>query len=123
MIELGMEPAEQIPFWMIISKEVAKSKKWVKPIHKMTFGQINEMIMKGKLQCSTCDTMVDITLPKTFEELRDILFHIIDPYCLLGCDKCVLDDFDKGRILVGDEKLLDEIKQIRAKQNMENEKN
>lgn len=115
MIELGMEPAPQIPFWMTISKSVAESKKWTKPTNKMTIGQIYDMIGKGKIQCSTCDTMLDITLPKTFEEVRDIVIHIINPSVLLSCDKCMLDDFDNGRVLGAEDGFLDDIKQIRRK--------
>ncbi len=120
MIELGRKAAEQIPFWMSISKEVVRNKKWVKPINKMTIGQINHMIGDGKITCGTCDTMLDLTLPKDFKELQQIISHIINPCTLMCCDKCMLDDFDNGRVLGAEEGFLDEIKQIR--QNTDKEK-
>lgn len=112
MVELFREPAEQIPFWMSISKHFAEE-KWHKKSDEKTIGEIYQLIRKGKFVCGTCNSEIDLTLPKTFEELSSIVSQVINPSTSYCCDKCMLEDWDKGRVLGAEEGFLDDIKQAR----------
>jgi len=112
MVELTMKPAEKIPFWMDISKHFAKE-KWHKKSDEKTINEIYQLISAGKFVCGTCGNQIDLTLPKTFEELWDIISHVINPLTSFCCDACMLKDFDSGRVLAAEDGFLDDIKQAR----------
>jgi len=112
MIEITMKPREKIPFWMIISKHFAKE-KWHKKSDEKTINEIYQLISTGKFVCGTCGNQIDLTLPKTFEELWKIITQIINPLVSFYCDVCMLESFDAGRILAAEDGFLDDIKQAR----------
>lgn len=92
--QLTIAPAKKIPFWMIISKDVAQS-NYHKPILEYTIRDIATMYEKEEFICDTCGN----PLGKINFSLWDHISHLINPLILWSCDNCIEKDRKEGKII------------------------
>lgn len=112
MVELFREKIidDGIPFWSNISKAVANGSK--KSIFKLSYQQIAKLITDGEWMCE-CGKMVDYQP----EAILSFFSQLCNEYVSVACDDCTLKYFDSGNMLMAEDGMLNDIKQIRKRQN------